>query len=259
MNDLLAALIVSLGINAIFFVAAASLKTDKVTDLSYGLTFLVIAVASLLRSGHFDAGRLLFAAIIILWSLRLVAYLFSRILRTGVDHRFDGIREKFLRFARFWLLQAITVWVVSLPVILYLGGNATRHIDFPLVLGGVIALAALIYETVADAQKSAFHRAGAPGGFIRTGLWKHSRHPNYFGEMVFWWAIFVASLSAFSGAGFLAALGPLFITVLLRFVSGVPLLEKAAEAKHASDPEYRAYKAATSILVPVPRRHSPQR
>ena len=254
MNDIIFALLVSLGINAVFFAAAASLKTDKVTDLSYGLSFLAIDLAALIRSGVYDAGRLVVASVIFLWSLRLALYLFSRILKTGVDHRFDGIRDRFFRFARFWLLQAITVWIVSLPTIIYLGGASPHGIGLPLLLGGAIALAALAFETVADAQKSAFHRAGPKGGFIRSGLWKYSRHPNYFGETIFWWALFAASLPALSGLGLFSLVGPVFITLLLLFVSGIPLLEKAADAKRGGDADYQAYKAATSLFVPMPPR-----
>jgi steroid 5-alpha reductase family enzyme len=256
MSDDLFALLISLGINAAFFAAAVSLKTDKVTDLSYGLSFLAIDAGVLLRSRTFDAGRLAVAALVLLWSLRLASYLFSRILKTGVDHRFDGIRESFPRFARFWILQAVTVWIVSLPLILYLGGASPRPADLQLILGGMIALAALAFEAVADMQKSAFHRAGSKGGFIRSGLWKYSRHPNYFGETVFWWALFAAALPALAGWRLLAGLGPVFITALLLFVSGVPLLEKAADAKRGGDPEYQAYKAATSLFVPLPPRRA---
>jgi steroid 5-alpha reductase family enzyme len=255
MSDVLFALLISLGINAVFFALAASLKTDKVTDLSYGLSFLTIAAAVLVRSGVFDPGRLIVAFCVFTWSIRLALYLFSRILRTKVDHRFDGIRESFPRFARFWILQAMTAWLVSLPVILYLGGRIPRTVDLPLVLGGVLALIALVFESVADAQKSAFHNRPEPKDtFIKTGLWKFSRHPNYFGETMFWWGLFLAVPPAFSGLQYLAVLGPVFITVLLLFVSGIPLLEKSADAKYGKNPEYQSYKAATSIFIPVPPR-----
>jgi steroid 5-alpha reductase family enzyme len=255
MSDIIFALLISLGVNAVFFLAAASLRTDKVTDLSYGLSFLAIDAAVLLRSGAYDAGRLVAAALVLAWSLRLAAYLFSRILRTGVDHRFDGIRESFPRFARFWILQAVTAWVVSLPAILYLGGSRPRAIDLPLAAGGVAALAGLAFEAIADAQKSAYHRAPGPkDAFIHTGLWKYSRHPNYFGETAFWWALFLGFLPALSGLEYLAVLGPAYITLLLLFVSGIPLLEKASDARLGAEPGYRAYKSATSVFLPMPRR-----
>ena len=258
MNDLLFAFLISLGINALFFVAAASLKTDKVTDLSYSLSFIVIAAAVLIRSSSYDTGRLVVAGLVLLWGIRLASYLLSRIIKTKVDHRFDGIRESFFKFARFWLLQAITAWVVSLPVILYISGDFPRALGPFFVAFAIIALAALAFETVADAQKSAFYGKPAGRHFIQSGLWKYSRHPNYFGEALFWWALFATTVPALYGSFadiltvLLAAVGPMFITFLLLFVSGIPLLEKAANKKLGQDPEYVAYKMATSIFVPWP-------
>jgi len=255
MNDLLFALIASFAINAAFFATAASLKTDKVTDLSYGLSFAFIAAAMIVRSGVWDPGRLFVGVIVLLWALRLASYLFARILKTGTDHRFDGIRESIPRFARFWFLQALTVWVVSLPVIVYLGGSSARAVGPVSVLGCVVALAGLVFEQIADGQKYRFRNDPANAGlFIASGLWKWSRHPNYFGESLFWWGIFVAVIPALSGAGFLVAIGPLFITLMLLFVSGIPPLEKSAEAKYGGDPAYRSYRDRTSLFVPLPPR-----
>jgi steroid 5-alpha reductase family enzyme len=255
MNDLAFALAVSIAINGLFFAAAAVLKTDKVTDLSYSLSFLAIDCSMLLRSGRWDAGRLVVGGLVALWSLRLGAYLLGRIIATGVDHRFDGIREDFRRFARFWVLQALTVWIVSLPAILFLGGGEDRPAGTVVLAAAALAAAALAFEALADAQKSAFHRHRPEGeSFIATGLWKLSRHPNYFGECLFWWAVFVACLPALSGPGYLAAIGPVFISALIAFVSGVPLLEKEADLKHGSDPKYLLYKQKTSILLPLPPR-----
>jgi len=89
-------------------------------------------------------------------------------------------------------------------------------------------------------------------GFMRTGLWSWSRHPNYFGESLLWWGIFIAAIPAFRGWDFLTALGPLFLTLLLLFVSGVPLLEKSADVKYGKQAGYREYRLRTSLFVPLP-------
>jgi steroid 5-alpha reductase family enzyme len=110
-----------------------------------------------------------------------------------------------------------------------------------------------VVEAAADAQKSAFKANDANRGrFITTGLWRYSRHPNYFGEILVWWGLFVYAVPFLHGAAFAVVVGPVFITLLLLFVSGIPLLERSADEKYGDDPAYRDYKRRTSILVPLP-------
>ncbi len=124
-----------------------------------------------------------------------------------------------------------------------------------MVAGAVIWLIGLAIEAVSDAQKSAFKAKATKGErFISQGLWKYSRHPNYFGEILVWWGLFLFAVPFLHGAAFAVVIGPIFITLLLVFVSGIPLLERSAEAKHGDDPVYREYKRRTSILVPLPPR-----
>ena len=256
MHEFLVSLAVSFGINLAFFALAAIRKTDVVTDLSYGLSFAASVVALVLLDGVGDPWRLGLAAMVLLWALRLAAYLFRRILAMKVDHRFDGMRERPLVFARFWTLQALSVAIILLPVTFALG----RPTPGPSALqaaGAVVWLAGLLIEALADAQKSAWKRKGETS-FLDRGLWAWSRHPNYFGEILVWWGIWLYALPSLSGLDHLAALGPIFITLLLLFVSGIPLLEKAATIRYAGRADYAAYRAATSILVPLPPRKSPK-
>jgi steroid 5-alpha reductase family enzyme len=233
---------------------AAARRTDVVTDLSYSLTFAVLALV-LLATGAREPVQLVAALLVLLWAGRLGAYLFRRILRMKVDHRFDGIREEPLRFARFWLLQAITVAVVMLPVSYLLDRNDPPGFRPWTIAGTCIWLAGLLIEAVADAQKSAFRaNEGNRGRFIASGLWRYSRHPNYFGELLVWWGLFVYAVPVLHGWAFAVVAGPVFITLLLLFVSGIPPLERSADEKYGNDPAYRAYKRRTSILVPLPPR-----
>jgi steroid 5-alpha reductase family enzyme len=253
--EFLVALGISVAVNAVFFAAAAALKTDKVTDLSYSLSFAVLAVVLLLL-GH-DRGALTVttAILVVAWAARLGWYLFGRILKTGVDHRFDGMRDHVLKFARFWALQAFTVWLVMLPSI-RLFARGARGAPLAASLPG-FALWAIGFaiEIAADAQKAAFRRDPANAGrFIATGLWAWSRHPNYFGEALLWWGLFAAAAPSFRGWEFLTAMGPLGLTLLLLFVSGVPLLEKAADRRWGADAAYADYKRRTSLFVPLPPR-----
>jgi steroid 5-alpha reductase family enzyme len=246
--------VISLVVNAAFFAIAATRKTDVVTDLSYSLSFAVLAIV-LPFAGARETVQLIASLLVLVWAVRLGGYLFRRILRTKVDHRFDGMRDKPLRFARFWLLQAITVAVVMLPVSYLLGRDDAPGVGPWTIAGVALWSIGLVIEAVADAQKSSFRaRDENRGRFITSGLWRYSRHPNYFGEMLVWWGLFVLAVPFLDGAAFAVVIGPVFITLLLLFVSGIPPLERSAEAKYGNDPAYRDYKRRTSILVPLPPR-----
>lgn len=246
--------VLALAVNAAFFAIAAIRKTDVVTDLSYSLSFALLAVVLPFTGGR-HAVQLVASVLVLVWAARLGAYLFRRILRMKVDHRFDGMRESPLRFARFWLLQAISVAVIMLPVTYLLGRSSAPGFGALALAGTAIWAAGLLIEAVADAQKSAFKGASENRDrFIASGLWRYSRHPNYFGEMLVWWGLFIYSLPFLHGWAYAVVLGPVFITVLLLFVSGIPLLERSAEARFGDDPAYREYKRRTSILVPLPPR-----
>jgi steroid 5-alpha reductase family enzyme len=246
--------VISLAVNAAFFAIAATRKTDVVTDLSYSLSFAVLAIV-LPFAGARETVQLTASLLVLVWAVRLGGYLFRRILRTKVDHRFDEMRDKPLRFARFWLLQAITVAVVMLPVSYLLGRDDAPGVGPWTIAGVALWVIGLVIEAVADAQKSSFRaRDENRGRFITSGLWRYSRHPNYFGEMLVWWGLFVLAVPFLHGAAFAVVIGPVFITLLLLFVSGIPPLERSAEAKYGDDPAYREYKRRTSILVPLPPR-----
>lgn len=254
MTAILLSFVIALAVNAAFFAVAAARRTDVVTDLSYSLTFGVLALV-LPFTGAREPVQLVASLLVLLWALRLGAYLFRRILRMKVDHRFDEMRDKPLRFARFWLLQAIAVAVIMLPVTYLLDRSDAQGFGGWAVAGAALWLVGLVIETVADAQKSAFRsREENRGRFITTGLWRYSRHPNYFGEILVWWGLFVYAVPFLDGSAFAVVIGPVFITLLLLFVSGIPLLERSADEKYGDDPAYRDYKQRTSILVPLPPR-----
>lgn len=254
MTAIIVSYMVALGVNALFFVVAAIRKTDVVTDLSYSLSFAVLALVLPFLGAHKPL-QLIAAAMVLVWAIRLGCYLFGRILRIKVDHRFDEMRGNPLRFANFWLLQAITVGVVMLPVSYLLGLDGAPKFGAWAIAGLALWAIGLVIEAVSDAQKSAFKGKEANRGrFISSGLWRYSRHPNYFGEILVWWGLFVYAVPFLDGAAFVVAIGPAFLTLLLLFVSGIPLLEKSAEARYGADPAYREYKRRTSILVPLPRR-----
>lgn len=254
MTAILVSLGIALAVNGVFFAVAAARRTDVVTDLSYSLTFAVLAVV-LLFTGAAEPIQLVASLLVVVWAVRLGTYLFRRIMRMKVDHRFDGMRDDPLRFARFWLLQAITVAVVMLPVTYLLDRDDPPGIGAWSIAGAAVWLVGLLVEAIADAQKSAFKaKAENRDRFVASGLWRYSRHPNYFGEMLVWWGLFLYTVPVLHGAAFAVVAGPVFITLLLLFVSGIPPLERSAEEKYGNDPAYREYKRRTSILVPLPPR-----
>lgn len=249
-------LLLSLSVNAVFFIVAALLHTDVFTDITYSLSFVVLTLTLLVSSPGLSLVQISTAGAVLVWGVRLGAYLFNRILHIKVDHRFDDKRDNFIKFGAFWLLQAITVWVVMLPVYGIVARQPAPAVPVPLiVLGLAIFAIGLVIESVADVQKYRFKLS--PEGaktFMASGIWKYSRHPNYFGEILVWWGIALPGLVLWSGFAWLYFLGPVFITCLLLFVSGIPLLEKSADKKWGADPAYGEYKRRTSILVPLPPR-----
>ena len=255
MTAILLSFAIALAVNGAFFAFAAARRTDVVTDLSYSLTFALLAVV-LLFAGAAEPVQVVASLLVVVWAARLGIYLFRRIMRTKVDHRFDGMRDQPLRFARFWLLQAITVAVVMLPVSYLLDQDDPPGLGAWSIAGGAVWLAGLLIEAVADAQKAAFRaKEENRGRFVASGLWRYSRHPNYFGEILVWWGLFLYVVPVLHRAAFAVVIGPVFITLLLLFVSGIPLLEKSADEKYGSDAAYRDYKRRTSILVPLPPRN----
>lgn len=234
-----------LAIQIVFFVIAATRKTDKVTDLAYGLTFAVVAVYLYLTTRTSQA--LLIACVVGVWGLRLSGYLFIRILKTGTDKRFDEIRDNWRKFAKFWLLQAISIWVISLNFIYFSSFGQAYSI-----LGILIFALGLALESLADMQKFAFKSLPEnKNKWANVGLWKYSRHPNYFGEMLVWWGIYIFTLPSLSGISYLLAISPTFITVLLLFVTGVPTIERKYDARFGGQREYQLYKKTTNLLVPI--------
>nr|GMD82137.1 uncharacterized protein LOC109150249 isoform X2 [Ipomoea batatas] len=171
----------------------------------------------------------------------------------GEDRRFDGKRDQLGRLAIFWTFQAIWVWTVSLPVTVVNASDNQPSLQARDIIGWIMWVFGIIVEVTADQQKLAFKNSPENRGkWCDVGVWKYSRHPNYFGEIVLWWGIFVASTPVLKGAEWLVVFSPVFITLLLLFVSGLPLLEESADKKYGNLPEYLSYKRETSPLILLP-------
>jgi steroid 5-alpha reductase family enzyme len=249
---LLLGLFVSVVINLLMFGFAYRFQSDKLTDASYAITFIVLAILYGLQSSKDHNSIWLLSRMAIIWALRIGGYLLYRVIKKGKDGRFDDIRENFWKFGRFWLGQALTVWVLLLP----LGLTYSHSVEGTniTIIGVILWLFGFVFEAIADAQKFRFtNNPTNKGRWIDIGLWHWSRHPNYFGEILVWIGIYLAAFSVLSPIGRIVALiSPIFITVLLCFISGIPPLEKSSDKKWGSNPKYKTYKQRTSILIPLP-------
>lgn len=240
-------LLLALGINLLMFIPAFIFKTDRLTDISYALSFVILMTIAWIME-PLSLENTLVALMVTLWAIRLGSFLFVRIGKMRRDKRFDGRRESFTKFLSFWSLQGITVGIVLIPALLFMGKINKSVLN----IGVFIWLTGLMIETIADAQKFRFNQDPAnKGKFIDRGLWKFSRHPNYFGEILIWIGLYIYVFQSFSTFEKLYTLaGPLFITILLLFISGIPTVEKRAKEKFADDPAYLRYIHSTSILIP---------
>jgi steroid 5-alpha reductase family enzyme len=252
-DNLLFSFVIIAGVQVLFFAFAAGFRTDRLTDISYGLTFVIVTLFILALQRRPSLWQVLLVSLVTVWGLRLGLYLFIRILKIGRDERFDGRREKPGKFARFWTLQAVSVWIILLPVTLYMSDTSRPGFSWPVIVGLVLWLAGFLIETAADQQKFAFkNKRENRGKWIENGLWKYSRHPNYFGESLMWLGIFVFTIPVLRGWMWAALVSPVYITLLLLFVTGIPILEKKALKNYGKDPAYRAYVERTSLFIPLP-------
>ncbi|XP_078441018.1 uncharacterized protein LOC144711000 isoform X2 [Wolffia australiana] len=245
--------IVTIGYQFVFFVITALLKFDKITDFAGSTNFVILALLTLILKGEWYFRQIVLTLLVVIWGVRLGGFLLMRILQWGEDRRFDEMRENIVRLAFFWIFQAVWVWTVSLPVTIVNASDRNPSVTVQDIIGWILWIVGLLAEASADQQKLSFkNSASSRGRWCNVGLWKYSRHPNYFGEILLWWGVFLASTPVLRGAEWLVILGPVFLTILLLFVSGIPLLEDSADKKYGNNEEYRFYKKRTSPLIPLP-------
>ena len=245
--------IIAFAIQWIAFVPAYLLQTERFFDLTGSLTYIVVAVVAVLLSTEAGARAFLLLAMVVIWAVRLGSYLFLRIRKAGADKRFDDIKPSFPRFLNTWTLQALWVTLTLAAALAAITSTQRVALGTVTAIGLVVWVVGIGLEAAADAQKSRFRADPAnKGRFIHSGLWSWSRHPNYFGEILLWVGVAVVALPVLRGWQWVTLISPVFVALLLLRVSGVPMLEKAADEKWGGQADYEAYKSRTSVLVPRP-------
>ena len=233
-------------------------SSEKYYDISGSFTHLAVTVMSLSLDRVVRSPRQLFVAVAsILWMTRLGTYLYGRILKDGTDGRFDALKLTFFSFLNVWVFQATWVAVVELPVMLLnaVDDSASTSVHLFDGLCMVLWVAGFIIEVVADTEKMVF-RSNSKNRhhYITTGIWSVSRHPNYFGEILMWSALSLicshAALEHNRVMLHVAWCSPLFTFMLLRYVSGVPMVERRGLKKWGEDANYVKYMKETSMIVP---------
>lgn len=245
--------IVTVGFQLFFFFVTALLRFDKVTDFAGATNFVLLAILTLSLKGAWHFRQIVLTSLVVVWGLRLGLFLLMRILQWGEDHRFDDKRNNLAKLSVFWFLQAVWVWTVSLPLTIVNASDRNPSVKPEDIIGWIMWVVGITIEVTADQQKLMFKNSPANRGkWCNIGVWKYSRHPNYFGEILLWWGIFVASTPVLKDGEWLVVFGPVFVTLLLLFVSGIPLLEASLNKRFASLEEYNVYRSRTSPLIPLP-------
>lgn len=248
-----------LGVNALLLLAYMSLwfcvaryrrRLDTV-DTAWGLGFVVVAWSVQVQSP--SKPSLVVAVLVSIWGLRLGSHIWRRSLsHQEDDRRYQDISARWQ--GNYWLrayfsifiVQGILLMTVSLPIVL-LGGKIDQN-ETIFVIGKLVWLVGFAIEVIGDHQLKKYLSLKDRPKVLETGLWRYSRHPNYFGELLLWWGIGIIALQAQNG--WIGLAGPLALSVLIIFVSGIPPIE----ARRAKDVAYRDYQQRTSPLVPMPRR-----
>lgn len=232
----------------ILFIVAQLKRDNSIVDIGWGFGFVLIAFYTFLKSELYLPRHILATALVTIWGLRISGYILSR--HKGEDPRYKAWRDAWKQwfymrsFLQIFMLQGCMMLLISLPVIV-INASVQDGLSYFDYAGVALWLIGFYFEVVGDYQLQIFRsNPGNKNQVMKSGLWRYTRHPNYFGEIAMWWGIWLMAFNV--PYGLLAIVGPLTITYLLIFVSGVPMLEKLFEG----NPEYQEYKKRTSMLIP---------
>jgi steroid 5-alpha reductase family enzyme len=236
-----------------WFIAAVIKKRNDIADIAWGIGYIILCIY-LFISYPASPVTILLYALVTAWGLRLSLHIYIRNKNKTEDFRYKAWREEWGKsfywrsYLQVFLLQGLFLLIVISPVI-HAATAVLVKWNVLTWIGLFCWLVGFYFQAVGDWQLAIFKKnRKTPGTILQTGLWKYSRHPNYFGEILMWWGVFIITIPFVNSFYFIV--GPLTITLLLIFVSGIPMLEK----KYRGNPIFEAYKKRTSVLIPMPPR-----
>ncbi|RQD68076.1 MAG: DUF1295 domain-containing protein [Tindallia sp. MSAO_Bac2] len=240
----------------LFFVVAQVIKNNSIVDMGWGPGFVVVTVYAWLVSESFTIRGTVAMILVTIWGSRLAYHIIRRNIGKPEDFRYANWRKEWGKwvvpraFLQVFMLQGFFMMVVAYPVLLV---QASTRTDFGIfeILGLTVWIIGFYFESVGDRQLREFKKnPDNKGKIIQHGLWRYTRHPNYFGEATMWWGLWIMAIPV--EWGWTGIISPLVITWLLLFVSGVPMLEK----KYKGNPEFEAYAQKTNAFFPGPPRET---
>ena len=241
-------------IHWIAYIPAYMFQTEKFYDLTGSVTYLSVVwfvFLSTYKSISLNFGNLILVLLISIWTIRLGLFLFMRIHKAGEDKRFRSIKTSASQFFMTFTLSGLWVTLCSMCALVAISSPEGLVMNALTYVGIILFIIGFGIEIVADNQKTAFRSIESnKDSFITSGLWSKSRHPNYFGEVLLWFAIAVISFSSLEGLQLITLISPVFTYILLVYVSGVRMLEDMNDKKWADDEQYKSYKKNTPMLFP---------
>ncbi len=237
---------------SVMFIISIIIKRNDIADVAWGFGFIVASFASLVFNQNTSIPALLVFAMVLIWGTRLSLHIGRRNLNKSEDFRYKVMRDSWGKWVyvrsyfQIFIVQGILLLIIVSPVIL-ISTYAHGGVKSLLVIATLIWVLGFAFESIGDSQLAKFLKNSKNKGHVmQDGLWRYTRHPNYFGEVTQWWAIGIISVGY--SYGLLGVIGPAVITYLILKVSGIPLLEK----KYSDKPDYQAYKLRTSMFIPLP-------
>ena len=224
------------------FIPAFIFQTEKFYDLTGSITYLTAVFYTLYVTGSNNLSDLIIVACVAVWAIRLGSFLFMRIHKAGEDRRFRTIKPNFTRFLMTWTLQGMWVSMCLLCVLTALSSYSGVIMNSIFFIGLIVFILGLSIEIIADYQKTVFRKnIENKDKFITTGLWSLSRHPNYFGEILLWTGVAVMSISSLQGLQYITLISPIFVYILLVYISGIRILEDQAKKKWGHLDSFKKY------------------
>ena len=235
----------------LWYFVALFRKRNDVADIAWGVGFLTVAVALFLRQQPEQFKAVILVGMVSSWGLRLALHIAIRHATKPEDNRYVEMRKKWRykslqAYTNVFLSQSVFLLMVASPIILYFS-DPNDHLSILNIIGLLLWSIGMFFEIVGDLQLARFIKEPKnKGKIMRYGLWKYTRHPNYFGEITLWWGLWL--FTGFGDDWIFGLLGPVTITVLILGISGIPMLE----SRYKGNKEYEKYQKTTSSFFPLP-------